>query len=107
MGNGVKDLISCMAETLAERIRKAREAAGLTQAQLAQMVGSKSGRAGTVSDWEAGRLPNAETIAELPAVLGVDGHWLLTGEGPMRRTDPSKRDEFVDRVARMLEDLER
>lgn len=91
-----------MAETLGDRIKRARERAGLTQADLARRVGSKSGRSGTVSDWERGKYPGAETLAELPGVLGCDGHWLLTGEGAMVRRPPSDSDRRLRLVREIV-----
>ena len=41
---------------------------------------------GTVQPWlvDGGRQtsPDAEVLAEIVGVLGISGHWLLTGEGP-------------------------
>jgi len=53
-----------------ERIRKAREAAGISQAQLARMVGVSPS---TPYRWEAGRSrPQTEAVKErLSRVLGV------------------------------------
>ena len=54
----------------------------MTQAVLASLLGL--GAASRISDWESGRTaPTAATIVRLPHVLGVNGHWLLTGTGPM------------------------
>ncbi len=54
----------------------------MTQGALAKALGLGAGS--RISDWEAGRTaPTAATMVRIPHVLGVSGHWLLTGSGPM------------------------
>lgn len=53
---------------LKDRIRRAREAAGLTQAQLGERVGRD---AKTVRGWEAGRVPRG-SLGAIEKALGVD-----------------------------------
>ena len=61
------------------RLSLAAKRAGLSQAALATIVDVSPS---TVSDWYAGRyLPRAEVLMQLPEVLDVSGHWLLTGRG--------------------------
>jgi transcriptional regulator with XRE-family HTH domain len=68
--------------TLATRLGVARQRAGMTQGVLAKALGLGAGS--RISDWEAGRTaPTAATMVQIPNVLGVSGHWLLTGSGPM------------------------
>ena len=68
--------------TLAMRLAMARQRASMTQGALAKALGLGAGS--RISDWEAGRTaPTASTMIQLPHVLGVSGHWLLTGSGPM------------------------
>ena len=68
--------------TLATRLAVARQRAGMTQGVLAKALGLGAGS--RISDWEAGRTsPTAGTMVQIPHVLGVSGHWLLTGSGPM------------------------
>lgn len=83
------------ATTLGERVRLAREARGLTQAELARAagLGAVSGVA-SVSRYERGAertrgsgaaiAPTAAVLARLAAALGVSVEWLLlgTGRGP-------------------------
>lgn len=63
-----------------QRLNAARTAAGITQQQLADMVGlSRS----SVANIEGGRqAPLAEQVIQHADVLGIDPHWLLTGRGP-------------------------
>lgn len=65
--------------TLGDRLVAAREAAGLSAADLASHVGV---RAKTLDNWEADRSePRANRVQMLAGVLGVSIVWLLTGEG--------------------------
>ena len=65
--------------TLGDRLAAARDAAGLTQDDLAQRLGV---RAKTIRDWENDfKEPRANRLQMLAALLGVSLRWLLTGEG--------------------------
>lgn len=52
---------------LKDRIRRAREAAGMTQAELAERVGRDQK---TVRNWEAGRIPRG-SIGAIEKALGI------------------------------------
>jgi transcriptional regulator with XRE-family HTH domain len=69
-----------MAMRLARRIRKARRRAGLSQHQLAVLLGV--GRS-SVANWEGeGSIaPPCERLLALASVLGVNFEWLATGRG--------------------------
>lgn len=41
----------------------------------------------TVRRYLSGQAPSVEFIAQLAASLGINGHWLLTGQGPMRSSE--------------------
>lgn len=61
----------------------------MSQSALADLLGTRSS---TVNGWvKQGVPPTADLLAKVPAALGINGHWLLTGEGQM---DPPK--EAVD-----------
>lgn len=63
-----------------ERLRQCLDARGMTQADLARELGVG---VATVSEWfTRGRVPNGDAVLRLPHTLAVNGHWLLTGEGP-------------------------
>lgn len=65
--------------TLGDRITAAREAAGMTQAELARRMGV---RLPTVAAWEDDQAePRANRLQMLAGLLGVSLRWLLTGEG--------------------------
>lgn len=72
------------AMTFADRLRQARDLAGVTQQQLADACGLT---AAAVSKWEGGKTdavlaPNLFAVADF---LRVDARWLATGEGEPRR----------------------
>jgi len=65
--------------TLAERIVSAREAGGLSTAQLARRLGVGTR---TLTAWETGRSePRPNRIVMLAGVLDVTAAWLIGGEG--------------------------
>jgi transcriptional regulator with XRE-family HTH domain len=65
--------------TFGDRVAAAREAMGLSQAQLARRLGVK---AQTVTSWESDRSePRANKLQMLAALLNVSMVWLMTGEG--------------------------
>lgn len=67
------------AATFGDRLAAAREAAGLSQADLAQRLGVKTR---VVEQWEAdAKEPRANRLQMLAGMLGVSLMWLLSGEG--------------------------
>lgn len=66
--------------TKSDRLRKARESAGLEQGELAEMAGlSRTG----VSNAETGRTePRKSTVMLWALATGVSFEWLMTGEAP-------------------------
>jgi len=65
--------------TFGDRLAAARDAAGLSQKELAQRVGVKSS---TLRNWEEDLSePRANRVSMLAGILGVSLSWLLTGEG--------------------------
>lgn len=70
---------------LAERLTELREAAGLTQVQLASRLGTTQS---TVGGWETGRHPQPMSLVALADLYGVDMRWLVTGEGLRARDAP-------------------
>lgn len=85
-----------MEDTFGERLARAIAGRNMTQAQFADELGVPPPR---VSEWITGKwLPKGETIVETVAILNIDGHWLLTGDGTMDRRVPT-------RVEKLLADL--
>ena len=65
--------------TFGDRLAAAREAAGLSQKDLAKKLGVK---AGTLRNWENDLSePRANRLSMLSGLLGVSLSWLLSGEG--------------------------
>lgn len=86
--------------TLGQRIRAGREWVGLTQAEAAVQLEVSS--PAIVSNWENDQsVPEGRTLVIMPGVFGVDGHWLLTGEGEMVLSPPTEAERLV-RAAREL-----
>lgn len=69
---------------LADRIRQARRAARLSQADLADSLDVASS---AVAQWESphGTTPRIEKFPALAAAVGVSVDWLLTGRSDKRR----------------------
>jgi transcriptional regulator with XRE-family HTH domain len=66
-------------QTLGDRLASARDAQGLSAAQLARRVGVKTE---TLHAWEAGRSgPRPNVLLRLSGMLNVSPTWLLTGTG--------------------------
>lgn len=69
-----------------------RTLAGVRQAELARLIGATEGQVGM---WERGESePSVAYLGEICRVLGVSGHWLLTGSGPVAAAEigPVRRD---------------
>ena len=66
--------------TFGDRMAAAREAADMTQAQLARRLGVKKS---TIASWEEDLAePRANRLQMLAGMLNVSIMWLITGEGP-------------------------
>jgi phage repressor protein C with HTH and peptisase S24 domain len=66
-------------QTLAERLKAAREAEGLSQEQLAKDAGVAQS---TIGNIEAGTRPRPATLPQIAARLHRRAEWLRTGKGP-------------------------
>ncbi|HEX4854202.1 helix-turn-helix transcriptional regulator [Arenimonas sp.] len=83
----------------AERIRRARSLAGLSQVALAEAVGV---RRSAVAQWERrdGCLPSMQHLIAIAGTTGVRLEWLGTGEGDWRKetgdwTEAVRREDFA------------
>ncbi|MGL4320880.1 MAG: helix-turn-helix domain-containing protein [Paracoccaceae bacterium] len=92
------------AATYGDRITWAREAAGLSTADLARRLGV---RLTTVDAWENDRAePRANRLQMMAGMLGVSLRWLLTGEGDGLDAPPGETVTHPDQRA-LLGDLAR
>ena len=67
------------AATFGDRLAAAREAAGMTQEQLAKRLGVKLG---SLQRWEEDLAePRANRLSMVAGILNVSLIWLITGEG--------------------------
>lgn len=80
--------------TLRELLIEAREAAKLSQAQLAKLA--HCGQT-TIASIERGRNKGATPLPMLAHVLCVEALWLVEGKGPKRREDLKQFHDAVDR----------
>ncbi len=79
--------------TFGDRMAAAREAADMTQAQLARRLGVKKS---TIASWEEDLAePRANRLQMLAGMLNVSIMWLITGEGP--GTDMASEDDDLGR----------
>lgn len=98
----MQDWYSEETATFGDRLAAAREAAGLTQKELAQRVGVKFG---TLRNWEDDLSePRANRLSMLAGILGVSLRWLLTAEGEGLDA-PDAAAEVPPNVTMMLTDL--
>lgn len=75
-----------MEKKLGERIRKLRKFLGLNQTELALKMGFQT--AAAISKYEKNENePNLDFLTKLSKMANINLEWLLTGEGPMMRTD--------------------
>lgn len=89
--------------TLGERIKAAREAAGLTQGELGDLLGGVDYT--RVSKWETdAQTPKHDKLVLLTESLGICGHWLLTGQGPMKPGDIPREVAAFREVAAIVDD---
>lgn len=82
--------------TFAQRLRDAREKAGYTQEQVAELCGVTDG---AVSAWERGQAEKiaAQSLFRVADLLRVDARWLVLGE--------SRGDEQSASISREIEGL--
>lgn len=73
--------------SIGSRIKKARQAQGLSQAELAETLGITRS---ACSQWEAdqGTGPRRERLEHLADLLGVSYEWLATGRDEVRDEPP-------------------
>jgi len=73
-------------DKVGDRLKRAREAAGLTQQQLAEKIGATRSAIAQVEGGMTNSL-NAENLAKAAKELGKAAVWLANGEGPEQGLD--------------------
>lgn len=85
--SAISDMYDAMRDddTLGGRISRAREASGMTTAQLARRLGIKTA---TLQSWESDRSePRANRLATIAGILNVSLTWLIHGIGDAPNDD--------------------
>lgn len=87
-------------KTFSERLTAAMSAAGLSQAQLAELVGVSQP---AVQKMASGKTNGSRKMVELSHALGVRPEWLSTGNGPMCQDgqQPDKQQVHRDDIYRL------
>ena len=90
------------AATFGDRVAAAREAAGMTQAQLARRMGIKLG---TLQSWEQDlNEPRANKMQMMAGLLNVSLMWLLNGEGD-GLDGPPEEEDIAPEVSALLGEM--
>ncbi|ATX66758.1 helix-turn-helix domain-containing protein [Roseinatronobacter bogoriensis] len=99
----VTDWFSGDHATFGDRLTAARDAQGLSQAQLARRLGVKLK---TVQGWENDSSePRANKLQMVAGLLNVSIRWLLTGEGD-GVPEPASTEELAEGAQALLKDVQ-
>lgn len=83
------------------RLQQAFEASRFeTRKALANELGVRPATAGA---WFSGSWPREQQMADLVRALGVSGHWLVTGDGEMRPSDPDAERKAFRQIAKIVD----
>ncbi|MFY2824674.1 helix-turn-helix domain-containing protein [Ruegeria sp. MALMAid1280] len=100
--NEENDWYGADAATFGDRLAGAREAAGMSQSQLARRLGVKKA---TIAAWENDLSePRANRLSMMAGMINVSIMWLLTGEGEGMEAPVEEGEgdlELVDAVAEL------
>ena len=90
-------------KTLSERIASAMQDAGISQAELARRCGIKQP---SVSGWLNGKSKylRGENLLRAAQALGVDEHWLATGEGSRKVVSSSSELQQASQLANLTKE---
>ncbi|MBT2322549.1 helix-turn-helix transcriptional regulator [Variovorax paradoxus] len=86
---------------MSERIKEARDAAKLSNAELARRTGKSQG---AVSQWIDGTVNSlrAETAAQLERATGYRAAWIVTGKGPKMVSEAPAPEISLDDALQVL-----
>ncbi len=102
MSDETTDWFGPEAATFGDRVAAAREAADMTQAQLARRLGVKKT---TLMGWEQDLSePRANKLSMVSGLLNVSMSWLLTGEGE-GMSEPNEMEVEAGDFAGVLQEL--
>ncbi len=102
MANDTADWFGPDTATFGDRVAAAREAAGMTQGQLARRLGVKKS---TLMGWEQDLSePRANKLSMMSGLLNVSMTWLLTGEGE-GMSEPGDVELVTEDFAALLSEL--
>jgi transcriptional regulator with XRE-family HTH domain len=88
--------------TFGDRLAAAREAAGLSQSELARKIGV---RAKTIAQWELDAMePRASRLQILAGMLNVSLMWLLNGQGA-GLDEPGTESNVAPKIAGVLAEM--
>ncbi len=88
---------------LGQRLRQAREAAGLSQRAAAKLLGTVTH--GAVSQWESSGQISTDNLLKAAAAYRVDPMWIMTGKGWVpgeQRPQTCDRDIMTDAITAVL-----
>ena len=94
---------------ISERLKKIREAKGLSQKQFAETLGTVLTR---ISEYERDKVkPTTEILTKLTEIHGININWLLTGNGNMfieeEKKSNTKADEIIEAYEKLPKDKQK
>lgn len=93
-----------MSENLQDRLKRARKAAGFTQAKIADMVGMSQP---SYQQLESGKSTGSVFLTQIAHVLGVDALWLQTGNEPAELAPDLRGGSYRTReLQQLIEELD-
>lgn len=72
--------INCLDMTIGERVKRARQHAGINQRELAKAIGISQP---SLSELERGESRSSAYLVQIASACGIDATWLATGKGEM------------------------
>lgn len=93
------------AEAIGLRIQQARNEAGMTQEQLADLASGFSKR--SLQDYEAGVTIPYKHMQEIATITGKPVEWMLHGDPEPRREEVAVSASVLDRLQRLEESVAR